>query len=103
MHQIPSWEANKSSASQEIPLILWNPKVHYSIYKQPTPVPILSHINPVHVSPSHFWRSILILSSLLRLGLPSGLFPSASQTKTRYVPLPSPLRATCPANLIFLI
>jgi hypothetical protein len=36
------------------------------------------------------WRSILILSSHLRLGLPSDLFPSGYPTKTLYTPLPSP-------------
>ena len=48
------------------------------------------------------WRSLLILSSRLRLGLPSGLFPSGFPTKTMYTPLLSPLRATCTTHLILL-
>ena len=48
------------------------------------------------------WRSILILSTHLRLGLSNGLIPSGFPTKTLYTPLSSPIRATCPAHLIRL-
>ena len=53
MVQIPSWEANWFAASQEIPLILWNPKVHCRTHKCPPPVPVLGQPNPVHIPTSH--------------------------------------------------
>ena len=38
--QSPSWEANGFAASQEIPRIARNPKVHYRTHKRPAPVSI---------------------------------------------------------------
>jgi hypothetical protein len=81
MEQSPSWETNRFAASQEISHILLNPNVHYRIHKCTPPVSIVSQSNPVHTYTSHFWRSKLILSSHLRLGLPIGIFPLGFPTK----------------------
>jgi len=53
MVQSPSWEANWFAASQEIPLISRNPKVHHRTHKRPPPVSILGQLNPVHIPTSH--------------------------------------------------
>ena len=51
--QSPSWESNWFAASQEIPRISRNPKVHYRTHKRPPLVSILGQPNPVHVPTSH--------------------------------------------------
>jgi len=43
-----------------------------------------------------------MLSTHLRLGLPSGLLPFGSPTKNLNTPLSSTIRATCPAHPILL-
>ena len=48
------------------------------------------------------WRSIVILSSHLCLGLPNGLFLSGFPTKIPHIPLLFFIRATCPVLLILL-
>ena len=53
MVQSTSWEANRFAASQEIPRISRNPKVHYRTHKRPPPISILGSPNPVHIPASY--------------------------------------------------
>jgi hypothetical protein len=73
--QHPSWKAGILSASQGIPHLLRNPKVHYRVYKSPPLAPILFQFNSLNRHPVSL-RSILILSSHLRLEVASVLFPA---------------------------
>ena len=71
--QSPSWEANWFAASQEIPRISRNPKFHYRTYNvRHLSLSWASPFQSIYPHPTS-WRSILILSTHLRLGLPSGL------------------------------
>ena len=55
-----------------------------------------SPIQSIYPHPTS-WRSVLILSTHLLLGLPSGLPPSCFPTKTLYTLLSSPTRAHLPS------
>ena len=98
MEQSPR-EAKRFAASQKIPHVLWNPKVHYRIHKCPPPVPILSQLDPVHTPASHFLKihpNIIIPSSP---GSPKWSFSlsfphqnpvyASPLPHTRYMPCPS--------------
>jgi len=99
VEQSPSWETKRFSSSQEIPCILWNPKVHYRFYKCPPPVPILNQLDPVHTPTFHFLKfhlNIVLRSTCGSSKCPLSLrFPhqnpvSASPlTHTRYMTHPS--------------
>ena len=102
MEQSPSWEANLFCASQEIPRILWNLKVHYRIHKCSQTVPILSQLDPVYTPTSKFLDTHLNIFLPSPPGSPSQSLPSVFPTKTLYTPFLSPTHATYPAHLIIL-
>ena len=70
----------------------------------------LSRASPIQSIYPHStsWRSVLILSNHLRLGLPSGLLPYGFPTKNLYTPLSSPIRrvrvinSVAPSNKVWL-
>jgi hypothetical protein len=68
--------------------------------QEPTTCPNSEPDQPRPCSPSHFLK--IHFKTHLCLDLPGGLFPSGFLTKTLYTTLLSPVRATCPANLILL-
>jgi len=91
MEQNPSREANRFSASQEIPHILWNPKVYYRTHKCPSPVSILGELYPVHNPKHHFLKMHLNI-----------IFPSTPGSPKRSPSLSFPHQNSFGENLSLL-
>jgi hypothetical protein len=102
MAQTSFWEANRYSASQEIPRSLWNMKVHYRIHKYPPLVSILSHLNPVHAPTFRFLKIHRYISFPSTRGS-SKWSPSLRPSHRNPICTPLTLvRATSPAHFILL-
>ena len=97
--QSPSWKANWFAASQEIPRISRNSKVHYCTHKRPPPVPILGQPNPVHIPTSHLLEihSNIIHPSTPRS--PQWFLPSGSPARPYTPPSPHPYAPYAPTLL----
>jgi len=94
----PSWEANNHSASQEIPCLSWNLKVHYCIHNG-LPIPrLLCNISKKYIFKIHI-KYILILSSHLYLSLWRDLFPSGFSHHSILWIFHGP---PCPTHMIWL-
>ena len=103
LHEAESWETNRFSASQEILCVLHNLKARYPVHKKLQPVPNQSLNNPVHVSPSHYFKIHfnIIPTSMLRSSVVSFSQVSPLKPCTHFSSLP--LCATCSAYLILLL
>jgi len=103
MVQSPSWEANWLAASQEIPRISRNPKVHYRTHKRPPTVSILDQPNPVHIPTFHLLE---IHPNIIHPSTPRS--PQCSPSlrfphQDRIHPLSSPIRNTSYRAIVVLI
>jgi hypothetical protein len=52
-----------------MPHIIWNTKAHYRIYKCPTPVPVLSQLDPLHTPIPLIIIIIIIISAQLHFNV----------------------------------
>jgi hypothetical protein len=101
-HRLSS-DANRPSASQKIPRILWNQRFITAFTS--SRYWSLSRATSTQSMPPHpkYRRLILILSSCLLLGVPNSIFPSGFPNKTLYAPLLPPQVLNALTMSVFLI
>ena len=83
-------ETNRFSFSQEIPGIFCNPKVHYHIHKNPSPLTIMSQLDPNPTPTSHFQKIHLNIILQSKSGSPKWSISFRFPTKPLYTTIFSP-------------
>jgi len=100
MEHSPSWEAIRFSVSQDVPPPPFFGTQMFITEFTSTRHPSLSWARSIHyIHHTTYWQTILLLSSHLCLGLPSGLFPSGFLTESRRLKRNSP-SGSCPLYYI---
>jgi hypothetical protein len=94
MELSPSSEAANCAATQELPSILWNPKVHHRVQK--------SQINSVHTTASSLSKVHLNAFCPARLGLPSAFFLSGFAINILHAFISARIPVTGSAHIILL-
>ena len=106
MEQSLSSEANRFSDNQEIPCILWNPKVHCRIYKCPPPVSILSQLDPVHTPTFYSLKihlNIILPKQYITQSKNSQYFMEPCSEEPFTCPYPKPDKSSISHSIIFKI
>ena len=98
----PSSEATNFAATQELPSVLWKPKVHYCVDKRPPLVPIMSQIFSVHTIPSYLSKNHFNIVHPLMPWSSQWFFHSGFPTNILYALIFSFIHAACSIYLILL-
>lgn len=99
VEQRPHWETNSRSPTQEILRLLRNQMLHYRVYQNLLPVPILSHMNPLS-TPNLFFKIYIVVKHIRRT--PTWLLLIKFPIKFPNAFLLYIMRATCTAHLNLL-
>jgi hypothetical protein len=98
MQQSTFWEASGYSSGQQIPRILWNPKVYSCFCKSRFIIHGAKSIKSTPFVP--IYLGFILILSYLQLVLPSELFPSAPSPQTPVRTSVFPHTITCPTHSI---